>query len=180
MEQKVSRPLVSVGRVGLEKRGPPPLTPLTSRSSGWQLQLDGVERVVDDRQLMWRRCHFILVEHEATQLPDVEVIIIAAILSVRAKPPAEEPLLVLRLLGVLDLLALLVTGRAVAGRGGARAGGGPSIRPSARPRPSTRHSSWWCSSARDILSLWIRAPELEKRRGYKKYEFVRQTRWSAH
>ena len=75
MEQNDSHLLVSVGRVGLEKRGPPQLAPLASRSSGWHLQIDGVERVVDDRQLMWRRCHFTLVEHEATQLPDVDVII---------------------------------------------------------------------------------------------------------
>jgi hypothetical protein len=75
MEQNDSRPLVSVGPVGLEKRGPPQLAALASRSSGWHLQLDCVERVVDDRQVMWRRCHFILVEHEATQLPDVDVII---------------------------------------------------------------------------------------------------------
>jgi hypothetical protein len=31
-------------------------------------------RVVDNRQVMLRRCHFILVEHDATQQPDVDVI----------------------------------------------------------------------------------------------------------
>jgi hypothetical protein len=73
MSQNYSRPLVSVGRVGLEKRGPPQLAPQTSRSSGWHRKLDRVERVVEDRQVMWRHCHFILVEHEATQLPNVKV-----------------------------------------------------------------------------------------------------------
>ena len=72
-QQNESRPPFSPQWVDLEKRGPRPLAPLTSRSSGGHLQRAGVERDVDGREVLWRRGHFLLVEQEATQLPDVEV-----------------------------------------------------------------------------------------------------------